>query len=204
MLRRSVGQPMRVRASTLWLVGFAFCVIVPFTTIDARAGRRNLAVVIDGWWSADYAGKACEQAKSFMNDDTMSRIRNFGCGAVDGCPEGMAQLAACTSGHDAKTLAHQFEDRLVRQFASSPACKGAAFARYDGPDAKPPSADDEALMRRPHWELGIDFRPGASTQSWSLQYLGEEHVFQGESTTEARMASEVCAILFGQRSAPGR
>ena len=194
---------MRVRASVLPLIGFACCLTVPFTSIGARA-QHNVAVVVDGWLSGDYARKACEQVKSFMDDDTMSRIRNFGCGAVAGCPEGMAHLAACTAGADPKILAHQFEDRLMTQFAISPGCKGAAFARDDGPNGKQPSAAEEALMRRPHWHLGIDFRAGSATQSWSLQYLGDEHVFQGESATEAKMASEICAIVFGQRGAPAR
>jgi hypothetical protein len=101
-------------------------------------------------------------------------------------------------------MASQFEDRLMTQFAISPDCKGAAFARYDGPDGKEPSAAEQALMRRPHWELGVDFLPGSRTQSWSLQYLGEDNVFQGESATEARMASEVCAIVLGQRALPAR
>ena len=194
---------MRVRASVLPLIGFACCLTVSFTGIGVRA-QHNAAVVVDGWWSGDYARKACEQVKSFMDDETMSRIRNFGCGAVAGCPESMAHLAACTSGSDPKILAHQFEDRLMAQFAISPGCKGVAFARYDGPDGKQPSAAEDALMRRPHWELGIDFRAGSPTQSWSLQYLGDEKVFQGENTTEARMASEVCASVFGQRGAPAR
>jgi hypothetical protein len=178
-------------------------VTVPSAHFDARAEARNAAVVLDSWWSGDYAKKSCEQAQSFMDDDTMSRIRNFGCGAVAGCPEAMAHLNACTSG-DPKLLASQFEDRLMAQFATSPDCKGVAFARYSGPDGKAPSAAEQALMSRPHWELSVDFFPGSSTQAWSLQYLGEEKVFQGESATEARMTSDICAIVFGQRNAPAR
>jgi hypothetical protein len=194
---------MRVRASVLPLIGFACCLTVPFTSISAWADQHNAAVVVDGWWSGDYARKACEQAGAFMDDDTMSRIRNFGCGAVAGCPEAMAHLSACTSG-DPKLLASQFEDRLVTQFATSPDCKGVAFARYYGPDAKEPSAAEQALMSRPHWEFSVDFFAGSRTQSWSLQYLGEEKVFQRESATEARMASDVCAIVLGQRGTLAR
>jgi hypothetical protein len=78
------------------LISLICCVSVPSVHAGARAGQRNAAVVLDGWWSGDYAQKACEQAKSPLDDDTMSRIRNFGCGAVAGCPEAMAHLAACT------------------------------------------------------------------------------------------------------------
>jgi hypothetical protein len=195
---------MPVRASVSPIIGFACCLTVPFTSIGARAEQRNAAIVVDGGWSGDYAKKACKKAESLIDDDTMSRIRNFGCGAVAGCPERMAHLAACTTGAGPKILAHQFEDRLLTQFAISSGCKGAAFARYDGPNGKQPSAAEEEVMRRPHWELSIDFRAGSATQSWSLQYLGDAHVFQGESATEAKMASEICTIVFGQRGIPAR
>jgi len=194
---------MRVRASVLSLIGLAAWLTMPFATVDARAARRNAAVVIDGWWSGDYARKICEQAKSFMNDETASRIRNFGCGAVPDCPEMMTRLDACAAA-DPKAQASRFEDRLIRAFAVDPGCKDAAFAHYLGPDAKPPSAAEDAVMSKPHWELSIDFVAGASAQSWSLQYLGEDDVMQGESATEARLASDVCAILFGRSATPRR
>jgi hypothetical protein len=195
---------MRARASVLRLIGSAICLTLPFTTVGARADQRNAAVLLDGWWSADYAEKACEQAKSFMDDDTMSRIRNFGCGAVARCPEAMAHLTACTSGGDPKMQASRFEDRLMTQFTDSPDCKGVAFARYRGPDEKQPAAAEQTLTSRPHWEFSVDFFPGSPAQSWSLQYLGEDKVFQGESASEARMASAVCSIVLKQRLPPAR
>jgi hypothetical protein len=176
----------------------------PFWTVDAQAARRNAAVVIDGGWSGDYARKACEQAKTFPDEETASRIRNSGCGAVAGCPEMMVRLHACTAATDPKAQVSQFEDRLMREFAGNAGCKGAAFARYGGPDAKPPSAAEQAVMSKPHWELSIDYVAGAARQRWSLQYLGEDEVAQGESATEAAMAGDVCAILFGQGGAPRR
>jgi hypothetical protein len=191
---------MRVRALMLSCIGLTNCLIVPFANHGARADQRSPNVVIDSWWSADYAQKSCEQAKTFINDETESRIRNFGCGAVAACPEAMARLVACTSGADPKAQAHTFEDRLMTQFAIDPSCKGAAFARDYGPDGKSPSAAEQALMNRPHWQLSIDFAAGSPTQSWSLQYLGEEKVLQGESATDAKLASDVCAIVLKQGS----
>jgi hypothetical protein len=185
----------------LSLIGLVSWLIAPVANGDARAARRNPAVVVDGWWSGDYAQKACEQAKSFPDQETESRIRNSGCGAIPGCPEMMARSAACTAASDPKAQASRFEDRLMREFAAAPTCKGAAFARYRGPDAQS-SAVDEAIMRKPHWEFSVDFVAGAWAQSWSLQYLGEEEVRRGTSATEARMASDVCAILFGQGAPP--
>jgi hypothetical protein len=176
--------------------------MAPVANGDARAVRRNPAVVIDGWWSGDYAQKVCEQAKAFPDQETESRIRNSGCGSVAGCPEMMARAAACMAATDPKAQASRFEDRLMREIAAAPACKGAALARYRGPDGPPPSAADEAVMSKPHWEFSVDFVPGAYAQSWSLQYLGEADVQQGTSATEARMASDVCAIVFGQDARP--
>src|SRR5689334_24278701 len=160
MLSVVSGAVMPVRISVLWLIGLTCCVTLAYARVAARAEGRNAAVLVDSWWSADYASKACDQAKSFLDDDTMSRIRNFGCGAVVGCPGMMARLTACTSAGDPEAKASRFEDRLMTQFTTSPACKGAAFARYHGPDGQPPSAADEALMSRPHWEFSVDFVPG--------------------------------------------
>jgi hypothetical protein len=187
----------------LSLIGLACWLSVPFASGDARAARRNPAVVVDGRWSGDYARQACEQAKSFPDQETESRIRNSGCGAVAGCPEMMERSAACVSATDPKAQASRFEDRLMREFAAAPACKGAAFARYRGREAQP-SAAEEAVWSKPHWEFSVDFVPGARAQSWSLQYLGEPDVQQGTSASEARMASDVCAILFGQGAGPRR
>src|SRR5262245_45677907 len=144
------GCDMRVRASVLWLIGLASCLSVPPTGGAAREVRRNAAVVIDGGWSGDYVQKACDQAKTYPDHETASRIRNSGCGAVAGCPEMMARLQACTLATDQRALASQFEDRLVREFAANAGCKGAAFARYGGPNAKPPSAAEQAVMSKPH------------------------------------------------------
>src|SRR5262249_22864767 len=150
------GCCMRVRASALWLICLASWLTGPFATVDAQAARRNAAVVIDGGWSGDYARKACEQAKKFPDDEKASRVRTCGCGAVAGCPEMMARVQACTSATDPKVQAAQFEERLMGEFATNANCKGAAFARYGGPDAKPPSAAEQAVISRPHWELSID------------------------------------------------
>ena len=195
---------MRVRASVLWLIGLAVWPTGPFAAADAQAARRNAAVVIDGGWSRDYVRKACEQAKTYPDEESASRIRNSGCGAVPGCPEMMGRQQACTSAADPNAQASRFEDNLMRAFAATAGCKGAAFARYAGPDAKPPSAAEQAVMSKSHWELSIDYVAGAARQRWSLQYLGEDEVVQRDSATVVQMASDVCAILFGQGAAQPR
>jgi hypothetical protein len=194
---------MRVRASVSWLICLTAWLTGPLAAVDAQAARRNAAVVIDGGWSRDYARKACDQAKAFPDEETASRIRNSGCGAVPGCPEMMARVHACTSATGPNAEVAQFEDGLMREVAANAACKGAAFARYGGPDAKP-SAAEQVVMSKSHWELSIDYVAGAARQRWSLQYLGEDEVVQQDSATVAQMAGDVCAILFGQGAAPRR
>ncbi len=195
---------MRARALASSLVGLTCWLIVPFATNSARAAPRNAAVVVDSAWSADFAVRSCEQANSFMSEETRSRIRTFGCGAVPGCPEVMSRLNACTAPPDPKAQARQFEDRLMAEFAADPACKGAAFARDYGWHAQPPSAVEQAVMSRPHWQLSIDFVAGAPTQAWSLQYLGEDDVTHREGATEAEIASDVCAMVGRRGGAPPR
>ncbi len=189
---------MRSRASSVSLMGLAAWLIVPFAPAGAQAAQRNAAVVVESWWSGDHAEKSCEQANAFMTEEVQARIRTFGCGAVAGCPQIMARLTACASPGEPKAQAHRFEDRLMGEFAANPRCKGAAFARDHGPAAQPPSADERAVMSRPHWELSIDFVAGAPAQSWSLQYLGEADVLHGQGATEAAIANDICAILRRQ------
>ena len=56
-------------------------------------------------------------------------------------------------------------------------------------------------MSKPHWELIIDFVVGSPTQSWLLLYAAEATPRQGASATEAKLASDVCAIVLGQGGA---
>jgi len=193
---------MRARALALWFVGLTCWLTLPLAINDAQAARRNAAVVIESAWSADFAVSGCVQANAFMSEETKSRIRTFGCGAVAGCPQVMPRLTACTSPLDPKAQARQFEDRLMAEFATDPACKGAAFARDYGWRAQEPSAAEQAVMSRPHWQLSIDFVAGAPAQSWALQYLGEDDVTHGEGATEAKIAGDVCAIVVRQGGAP--
>ncbi len=184
---------MPSRRSVSALIGMC-CVSMSFANTDARAEQRRPAVLIDSWWSGDYARMGCEQARSFFDQDTESRIRNFGCGAVPQCPEAMARSAACISAGEPKSQAEQFEDLLMIEFANNPACKGATVARYHGPD-RPSSAAEQAVMSGPHWDLIIDFVVGSPAQPWMLLYNGEADARQAAPATAARMASEVCAIV---------
>src|SRR5262245_7663947 len=129
---------MRSRILASLLIGLG-CLIV--ANADTCAERRNPAVVIDSWWSGHYAESGCQDATKFFDDQTASRIRNFGCGSVPSCPEFMSRSVVCTSGGSPREQADRFESRLVAEFTTDPACKGASIARYQGPDRALSAAD---------------------------------------------------------------
>jgi hypothetical protein len=195
-------REMPARAAVLSLVGFACCLAVSFAAAGARAQQREAAIVIDSWYTGDAAERVCDFARSFV-DAAANRIRNSGCEVVSGCPEMTAVLSVCRSVADPKMLAEQFEQRLLMQFATSPECQGVSVARYGTKDRKP-SAAEQTIIGRPHWDLGIEFNPGSRAQAWSLEYLDGGKPFERESVSEAAMARDICAIVLGQRRIPSR
>ena len=54
------------------LIG-ACCLTFCFAGVGACADQRTAAVVIDSWWSSDYARIGCEQTKSFFDEEIASR-----------------------------------------------------------------------------------------------------------------------------------
>src|SRR5215813_11054102 len=128
------------------------------------AEQSSPTVVLDSWWSGDYAKNGCEQSKKFM-EENRRLVYQFGCEAVTACPEMMPRYSACTLAFSGPAaVAHGFEDELITQFAMSSSCKGVTVARY-GPDEKTSGAA-QAALRREHWTLIIDYVVGAPTQSW--------------------------------------
>lgn len=77
---------------------FAKLLIVTMLTIIAVgvAHANQPTVVIDGWWSSDYAKNGCEQATSWMNENR-SLINREGCDAVTACTDVMPRYVACTT-----------------------------------------------------------------------------------------------------------
>src|SRR5262245_53705561 len=94
------------------LVGTTTCLTMCFTFYGTCEEQSVPAVVIDGWWSSDYAKNGCEHARSFVNENR-SLINQFGCEAVTACTDVMPRFAACTAGLEPAVQAGQFEDRLM-------------------------------------------------------------------------------------------
>jgi hypothetical protein len=138
-------------------------------------------ILLDGWWMADYAKGWCEQLNSLPRAGDVALTASQSACAVDPIPE-----------------ERDFEDRLAARFAVDPQCSGAAFIIWGGPEDKRQGAV-EAMQQR-HWQLIIDFKPGAAKHSWSIKESasdgglgnGAQTSGEGDATAIANMA---CAIV---------
>jgi hypothetical protein len=128
---------------------------------SAVAESNEPVVVLDSWWSVDYAKNMCS--------------RKNAC-SVDPAAEAM-----------------NFEDRLATQLAANRQCSGVFVAKYRGRNFDHDKTTMDALQKRPHWTLIIDYIPGQETQSWWLRLEGGPHT-QGEGDPK-EIAGNVCSIL---------
>ena len=60
---------MRCRTMLSSLTGLTYWLTAAPIVNFASADERISAVVIDSWWSGDYAKEGCRQAKSIMDDN---------------------------------------------------------------------------------------------------------------------------------------
>ena len=156
-------------------------------------------VILDGWWSRDFAAHACAQALSGQGEQG-GPIAQAGCEAVQGCPPAMPAmpampaLLACAS-DGARTLAKTFDRRVLRALAGEPACAGVTMARHDGPGEQDVGALD--LARRPHWTLAVDYRPGLDRQGWTLLSATAPSIAADGEGTAGQIARQVCAVVKG-------
>jgi hypothetical protein len=166
-----------------------YLLVAAFVIVGPVIARTEPVVVVDSWWSGDYARNGCDMAKAYMKEHR-TLINRFGCEAVTACQDMMPQYTACVVG-DPKAVARRFEDELMSQFVINRDCKGATFARYYGPSAKISDALQTALNDKNHQTLIIDFTVGLSAQPWTM---GDT---KGEGTP-AKIAADVCAIVMGK------
>jgi hypothetical protein len=128
---------------------------------SAVAQSNEPVVVLDSWWSVDYAKNMCSRTNAC---------------SVDPAAEAM-----------------NFEDRLATQLAANRQCSGVFVAKYRGRNFDHDKTTMDALQKRPHWTLIIDYIPGQETQSWWLRLEGGPHT-QGEGDPK-EIAGNVCSIL---------
>jgi hypothetical protein len=100
-------------------------------------------VILDGWWTPDFAKEACRIADPRFNGSEYVNV-------VEACK------------FDAAEQARDFEMVIASQFAVDPLCKGVAFAKFSGP------SDSNPLFQKAHWTLILDYQPGYRNQHWSV------------------------------------
>ena len=165
--------------------------LVPFVALTLTAcGKPKPTVVLDGWWSVDYAKTACTQANQWHHDNA-SLISQIGCSAVTACPEMMPRVEACRSDPAPEVLG--FETELATELATDSGCSGVRFATFEGPSKGDRTVSD--LMQGPHWSLFLDFEPGARKQSWDMSRSPGLKAFTKGVGNPKEIAATVCAVL---------
>jgi len=153
-------------------------------------GKPKPTVVLDSWWSVDYAKTACAQANQW-NRENASLISQVGCSAVTACPEMMPRVEACGSDPSPEVLG--FETELATELAANPGCSGVRFVTFEGPGKADKAVSD--LMQGPHWSLLLDFEPGARKQSWNMLRSPGLNAFTKGAGNPTEIATTVCAVV---------
>jgi hypothetical protein len=152
------------------------------------AKKASTLVDIDAWWSFDYASNVCERASQTLAEER-DAITQSGCDVVTACPETTNIADACRP-LGSRPLVVDFFAHLKAQLASNAECDGVTITVYEGPNT--PSALAAAkLNAHPDFELLVDYMPGSSEQSWSLQAEGK--FLKGEGDVD-RIATAICKI----------
>lgn len=135
------------------------------TACSEDSNRTDRIVVLDSWWSLDYAKNSCEQATQWYRG-SRDDIKQLGCDAVTACQENMPRVNACAN--DPGREVHQFFDQVAAQLASNTQCKGIQVVKYDGPNSATSAAmASQSADRGLHaWltKTGL----GAGVERWHL------------------------------------
>jgi hypothetical protein len=171
----------------MWqLVSFGLVVAATFV----GCSKPKPTVVLDGWWSTDFAKNGCTQANQWHRENA-SLIAQSGCAAVTACPEMMRRVEACVN--DPALEVSGFEIELSTQLAGDPRCSGVRFVTFNGPSDSDQAVSD--LMQGPHWSLLLDFEPGARRQSWNMLRSPDLNAFTKGVGDPKEIASTVCAVV---------
>lgn len=149
-------------------------------------------LVVDEWWSRDYAKNMCDGAIKEQREDA-GIIAQFGCDQVTSCPEFKAISEACVLDERGRVVA--FEDALVTSFASNFLCSGVAV--YVVTDPKMPKPEVSKVLASPHWSYQTNFKPGSGAQSWQLIHSGTLAYFEGSGDAQS-IVQQVCTIVTGK------
>jgi hypothetical protein len=159
------------------------------TACSEDSNRTDRIVVLDSWWSLDYAKNSCEQATEWYRG-SRDDIKQLGCDAVTSCQENMPRVNACANDPGPEVL--QFFDQLAAQLASNTQCKGIQVVKDDGPNSAT-SAATSNIMAKPHRALIVDYTPGSPKQAWGLVSKGGTYM-EGEGDPK-EIAASICTIV---------
>ena len=159
------------------------------TACSEDSNRTDRIVVLDSWWSLDYAKNSCEQATQWYRG-SRDDIKQLGCDAVTACQENMPRVNACAN--DPGRAVHQFFDQVAAQLASNTQCKGIQVVKYDGPNSAT-SAAMANTMAKPHRALIVDYTPGSPKQAWRL--CRKVALTWRAKATRKEIAASICTIV---------
>ena len=150
-------------------------------------------VVLDGWWSADFAKETCLRANEWHRENA-ALISKVGCDKITSCREMMPVVEACVL--DPVQDVRRFENDLATEFASNAECRSVQFVHFSDPNESRKVASD--AMQKQHYSLSLDFSPGARRQQWKMLSSPNRSAFtQGEGSPQ-EIAKKVCFIVKEQ------
>lgn len=164
-----------------------FALLVAATSLGCR--HHKPTVVLDVWWSTDFAKNACQQADQWHGENA-ALIAQVGCDAVTSCPEMMHRVEACLS--DPAFEVRGFVTELATQLAADPHCDSVKLVILNGPTDSGKAA---SAVQGPHWTLQLDFEPGARKQPWSMIRSPDLSALTQGVGDPKEIAATVCAVV---------
>ena len=136
------------------------------------------AVVVDEWWSNDYAVEAGWSACK-----------------RDGLSDQYCNSKPVTD--DYRQEEGQFTEAFSTAFQADTTCSGITLAVYRGPDGENSQASKIMFREEGYWSFQVNFDPGAKTQRWQMSLAPKQtHSSSGEGTASS-IARTVCLIVKG-------
>jgi hypothetical protein len=152
--------------------------------------RPKPTIVLDAWWSTDFAKNTCTQADQWHRENA-EFIAQVGCSEVAACPEMMRRVEACAV--DPAGGVREFETELATQLAADSRCNAVRFVIFNGPTDADKTVSD--AMRGPHWFLLLDFEPGTRKQPWKMLRNPDLDAFTKGVGDPKEIAATVCAVV---------
>jgi hypothetical protein len=146
---------------------FASPILAVLSLSLAACEKGKPVVILDAWWSEDYAEEACSHDKRLGRENS-----------------------ACAT--DVRGVVRDFETELQTELATDERSNAFTFLVYYGPEHTSGSTL-RAMAKataRPHWMLGIDFVPGRAKQSWWLNSPAGQHL--GGEGDAKEIAQKTC------------